>query len=261
MPPAGEDAWAAGDYTRVARLVSPVAEAVVSTGERMAGSIRGRRVLDVGCGTGTVARAAVDRGARVTAVDASPAMLGLAAAETHDPTRSITWKAADMHALPDEDGSFDVVLSSLGVIFARDPAAVLAEIIRVLRPGGVLALSTWAAMPEDPLSAPLAGLVAAQERGRDPWGSAEALRCTLSQVVEGLSVTAHSLRVWFADLDEAMGFVFRDSPAHLAVLATVPTEDYLRLRRRFEDVLLAHRQDDGSVAYDRPFLVAAGRRL
>lgn len=257
---ADQDTWSAGDYTRVARLVSPVAETVVSTGERMLGSLRGQRVLDVGCGTGTVARSAAARGAHVVGIDTSEAMLTLAAGESDASTPAVTWISADMHALPDDDAAFDAVLSSLAVIFARDPASLVAELGRVLRPGGVLAVSTWASMPDDPLSAPMTGLVPGQGDVPDPWSGKDALRRMLSRVCHPVAVAEHALRIWFADLDDAMAFVFRDSPAHLAVLAALPTEDYLRVQRRVEAALLAHQQDDRSIAYDRRFLVAAGRR-
>lgn len=258
MPPGG-DTWAAGDYRRVARLVLPVAEAVVSAGERTAGSLDTRRVLDVGCGTGAVARAAASRGARVTGVDISPTLLDQAAVEAGSCTPAITWEVADMHSLPADDASFDVVLSSLAVIFAHDPSAAVAEIGRVLRPGGVLALSTWAAMPEDPLSYPLAEAVSPRASADDAWGGPDSVEATLRPIA-AVTVTACPLRIWFAHLDDAMAFVFRDSPAHLAALGTLTTDDYLRVQRRFEQALVEHQQDDGSVAYDRPFLVACGRR-
>jgi SAM-dependent methyltransferase len=108
----------------------------------------GERILDIGTGTGWAARLAAWRGGTVTGVDIAPGMLD--AAETLsaglDP-RPVFQRAA-AEALPFPDESFDGVISTYGVIFSNDPSKAVAEMARVLRPGGRLALATWADDPD-----------------------------------------------------------------------------------------------------------------
>lgn len=117
----------------------------------------GERVLDLGCGTGELTVELARSGASVVGVDADPAMLARAAqaaealqaeetpgdgsAHTHPDAgaAAVTWRLADAHALPDDltaDGPFDAVLSNATLHWMRDPAHVLSEVRRVLRPGG-----------------------------------------------------------------------------------------------------------------------------
>src|SRR6476620_10973875 len=104
-----------------------------------AGVWTGTRVLDVGTGPGVVAGAAVARGARVTAVDAEPSMAEAAARNVP----GLDVRLAVLPDLPLPDGEFDAVTGNFVIHATGDPAAVLAELRRVLRPGGRLALSTW----------------------------------------------------------------------------------------------------------------------
>jgi SAM-dependent methyltransferase len=103
----------------------------------------GNRVLDVACGTGVVALTAARIGARVTGLDLTPQLLERARENAHAVGVDVDWHEGDVEALPFEDGTFDVVLSQFGHIFAPRPEVAVAEMLRVLRPGGTIAFSTW----------------------------------------------------------------------------------------------------------------------
>ncbi|MBM9593587.1 class I SAM-dependent methyltransferase [Rhodobacteraceae bacterium MCCB 386] len=108
----------------------------------------GERVLDVGTGTGWAARLAARRGARVTGVDIAPGMLAAAQQLSEGIEPRPEFVRARAESLPFEDATFDGLISTFGVIFAEDSAAAIHEMARVLRPGGRLALATWADEPE-----------------------------------------------------------------------------------------------------------------
>src|SRR3984893_11063049 len=103
----------------------------------------GQRLLDVACGTGVVAVTAARRGAKVSGLDLSPVLLERAQHNASVAAVDIDFIEGDAEALPYPDGSFDVVLSQYGHIFAPRPAVVLKEMLRVLKKGGRLAFSTW----------------------------------------------------------------------------------------------------------------------
>src|SRR5882672_1024477 len=101
--------------------------------------------LDLCCGTGLLAAAASARGAPMTGLDFSPAML----AEARMAHTEVVFHEGDAEAIPFADGSFDSVMSSFGVHHVPRPERALAEALRVLRPGGGLAFATWAAPEEN----------------------------------------------------------------------------------------------------------------
>ena len=131
--------WALGDYDRVAALITEMGRAVVAA----AGVRAGQRVLDVGAGTGNAALPAAATGAEVTATDITPELLAVGERAAADRGLAITWRLADAQDLPFEDGHFDVVLSTVGAMFAPDQRATARELLRVCRPGGVVALGNW----------------------------------------------------------------------------------------------------------------------
>ncbi|MGG2459612.1 class I SAM-dependent methyltransferase [Streptomyces sp. RGM 3693] len=101
------------------------------------------RVLDVGTGTGTAAAVACARGARVTAVDTEPDMVHSAAAAVPEATVQV----AALPHLPFPDGAFDAVVGNFVLNHVGRPGAALAELRRVTRPGGRIALTIWSAPP------------------------------------------------------------------------------------------------------------------
>lgn len=127
-------------FSPTAMFTTPVAGRLA----RFAGIAPGERVLDVGTGTGVVALAAAHRGARVDAVDLTPALLTVARDNAKLAGREdIVWTEGDAEALPYPDASFDVVVSQFGHMFAPRPDVAIAEMRRVLRPGGRVAFATW----------------------------------------------------------------------------------------------------------------------
>lgn len=118
-----------------AGLCGATAEALLDAAEVGAGT----RVLDVGTGPGTVAVAALLRGASVVAVDAEPGMLALATANA--PQAEV--RHAVLPELPFSDGSFDAAVANFVINHVEDPWGALIELRRVVRPGGRLAVTIW----------------------------------------------------------------------------------------------------------------------
>ena len=127
-------------FAPTAILTTPVAGHLVE----FAGVRPGESVLDVGCGTGVVAITAARAGAQVSALDLTPELLKHA--RDNEKTAgegSIEWTEGDAEQLPYSDASFDVVLSQFGHMFAPRPDVAIAEMRRVLKPGGRIAFATW----------------------------------------------------------------------------------------------------------------------
>lgn len=110
---------------------------------RYVGVRSGQRVLDVACGTGVVALTARRLGALATGLDLTPELLERARENSRIANVDIDWHEGDVEALPFDDAAFDVVLSQYGHMFAPRPDVAVAEMLRVLKPGGALAFSTW----------------------------------------------------------------------------------------------------------------------
>lgn len=103
----------------------------------------GEAVLDVACGTGVVSITAAGRGAKVRGLDLSPVLLGDARRNAAVVNAQIEFLEGDVEQLPYADATFDVVLSQFGHMFAPRPEIAIAEMLRVLKPGGRIAFSTW----------------------------------------------------------------------------------------------------------------------
>ena len=110
---------------------------------RFAGIQPGMRVLDAGCGTGVVAITAARLGATVKGADLTPQLLERARENSQIANVNVEWTEADVEQLPFGDGEFDAVLSQFAHMFAPRPEVAVREMLRVLRPGGTIAFSTW----------------------------------------------------------------------------------------------------------------------
>ncbi len=126
-------------FAPLAELTTPPAAQLVKHARMRAGV----RVLDVACGTGVVAVTAARQGGRVTGLDLTPALLERARENSRIAGVEVDWREGDVERLPFDDSSFDVVLSQFGHIFAPRPDVAAAEMLRVLKPAGTIAFSTW----------------------------------------------------------------------------------------------------------------------
>jgi SAM-dependent methyltransferase len=132
--------WASGDYpSMVQTFLLPLGPRLVEACEIGPGM----RVLDVAAGTGNASIPAAERGATVTASDLTPELLEAGRRRAEPMGVELAWVEADAENLPFADGSFDVVMSSIGAMFAPYHQKVADELVRVCRPGGTIGLLSW----------------------------------------------------------------------------------------------------------------------
>jgi SAM-dependent methyltransferase len=220
--------WELGNYDRIAELIAGMGRDLVT-----AADVRpGQRVLDVAAGTGNAAIPAARASARVTALDVTPQLLDVgrrAAGEL-----PIEWVEGDATKLPYADGEFDVVLSAVGAMFAADQEATARELVRVCRPGGLVAMANWT--PDGGVGKFFA-LLARYQDGTPPgpsptrWGDPEQVRALFGgRLVE----TEHRV----------VEYGFTGTPAELAALYRSAFPPVIATRAALDG-------DDARAAFDR----------
>lgn len=133
------ETWMAGDFGQIARYSARCAAEFVDRLQIEAGA----RVLDVACGTGNLAIPAARHGAVVTGADIATNLLEQARHRAAAENLQVAFEEADAERLPYADAQFDLVMTMFGAMFAPRPQLVAAELTRVCRPGGVIAMANW----------------------------------------------------------------------------------------------------------------------
>jgi SAM-dependent methyltransferase len=222
-----QEEWTLGVYPNLGAVFMPIAAQLVDA----ANVSPNDTVLDVACGTGNVALTASRRGADVTGVDITPAMLKAARERATVIGADVDWQEGDAAALPFQDSFFDVTLSCLGHMFVPDADAAGSELIRVTRPGGRIAYTSWtlgsaiAAMmsvlseyvPPEPDSKPSPPPVL--------WGDPETVRDRFRNHIEDISLEAAT--VMYPALSPAHFWhaMTRDSGGIMLAVEAVPEAD------------------------------------
>lgn len=133
--------WSAGG-SAYDRISAGIADSLEHCVLRLA-PMPGERILDVATGTGWTSRLVARRGAHVTGIDIAADLVAAAQATAAAQSLSIDYHIGDAEALPFDDGAFDAVVSTVGVMFVSRPDDAARELARVVKPGGRLALTTW----------------------------------------------------------------------------------------------------------------------
>jgi SAM-dependent methyltransferase len=228
-----------------------------------AGAALGDRVLDVGCGTGVLAAAAAARvGApgHVAALDPNAGMLAVAERRAEP----IDWRAGVAEAIPFPDGVFDRVVSQFAVMFFDDREAALAEMARVVRPGGTVAVASWAAAAESPGYAALIDLLgracgpAAADALAAPFGlgAPDALGALAGAAFDDVAVHRHVGWARFASIDAWV----RTEIEGWTLAGSVGDDALARLVETARDELAGFTDGAGRVTFPAPALIATGRR-
>ncbi len=131
--------WISGDFGQIAKFLETEAKDFVNR----LGIQPGSKVLDVACGTGNLALPAARLGANVTGVDIAPNLVEQARANAAREGLQAQFDEGDAEALPYDDASFDTVVTMYGAMFAPRPDVVAAELLRVTKPGGRIAMGNW----------------------------------------------------------------------------------------------------------------------
>ena len=255
-PERARNVWGTADYHPIA-----VRDVLVSELLARAADVRnGDRVLDVAAGTGNTALAVAGRGGQVTATDLVPAMLERATERASVEGLDLRIEVADAQELPFADDSFDVVLSSFGVMYASDQQRAADELVRVCRPGGRIGLANWT---PSGLVARLQKVMAANmsappgRRGAPPvmWGDEEHCRKLLSARVAQLSSTLRT-NEWCAPSAEAqLAFLVRHLPPWRAGYEALTADGRERVTAdSIAEMARANRADNGTLVAQAEYL-------
>lgn len=251
--------WASGDYAAVAARIPIVAERLCDAADIHAGD----RVLDVATGTGNAALAAARCGAVVTGVDYVPALLDRGRIRASAEGLQVEFREGDAESLPFETGSFDAVLSVFGVMFAPDQERAAAEMLRVCRSKGTIALACWT--PDGFLGdmfrvmarhvAPPAGLRSPME-----WGSEERLRELFGAGLTALLVQPRTYTFRFRSAGEYVDFFRQYYGPTLKAYAAMDELGQQRLSHDLEDVVRRYdrRGSVGAIAVPAMYLEIIG---
>ena len=256
--------WASGDYpSMVETFLTPLGPRLVEA----AGIGSGQRVLDVAAGTGNASIPAAQAGADVVASDLTPELFDAGRARAEAEGVELEWAEADAHDLPFEDGSFDVVISSIGVMFAPFHQTAADELVRVCKPGGTIGLLSWT--PEGMIGAlfrAMGQFMPPPPEGAQPpplWGGEEHLRALLGDRVELEKVEKGVLGVTAFERPDDYGEHFKDR--YGPTIAARANAEKEGRAEEFDQVLSEfcaewNRGSDEDARFEMEYLLTVGRK-
>jgi ubiquinone/menaquinone biosynthesis C-methylase UbiE len=254
--------WATGDYPGIVEKIATAGVKAVDA----AGVSEGDEVVDVACGSGNATIPAALTGATVTGLDITPELLEAGRANAAEAGVEVKWVEGDAEQLPFEDESVDAVVSVFGCMFAPDHRVTAAELARVLRPGGRMAVCAWT--PDGNVGQffmTVAKHMPPPPEGFQPpllWGTEEHAR----EIFDGTGVELEFAQaaVDFAD-DSAEDFLAEYEaklpPVVAAKAALEPEGKWQALRDDLQALYESQNQaDDGTYRAPGEYLVIKGRK-
>src|SRR3954470_1343628 len=254
--------WAAGDFDAIAEFIWEVGGVAAQAAECGPSD----RVLDIAAGSGNAAIQAAQRGADVVASDLTPELFAPGRRRADAAGVELEWVEADAEDLPFEDASFDVALSTFGIMFAPRQSVAAAELARVVQPGGRIALCSWQPMgfigdmfrtiaefltPPPPVEGPPVR-----------WGSEEGVHELLDGAFEIRCEPRTLVQRFDASLDEMTDyFMARFGPMVMARRALEPQGRWDEFLAVYRDLANRWNQaEDGTAALPAAYLLVTGTR-
>ncbi|HKA50642.1 MAG TPA: class I SAM-dependent methyltransferase [Candidatus Dormibacteraeota bacterium] len=221
-------------------------------------------VLDVAAGNGNVAIEAARRGAKVTASDLTPSMVEMGRARSEAEGLPITWLEADAEELALSACSFDVVTSAFGAIFAPRPERVAAELFRVARPGGLVAMANYTSRGFLAAFAELISDFATPAPISLPspfrWGDEAEVRRRFDGLASSIEVRPCTAAFEFGSTAEALGFMERTNGGQLALRSLLPEERYREVVGQSERLVRQlNASRDGRTVLEFEYLIVLAR--
>jgi SAM-dependent methyltransferase len=253
--------WMSGDYGHFAQYLEPGALEFLGRLEIAPGT----RMLDVGCGAGQIAIPAARAGAEVTAIDIAANLIDQGRQRAADAGVAVRFEEADAEELPFADGAFDLVVSLIGAIFAPRPERVAAEMVRVCRPGGLLAMANWT--PEGHVGqmfkilgkhVPPPPLMPSPMK----WGDEACVRERLGKRTSKLTMTRrlYPMRFPFSPA-EVVEFFFQFYGPTLRALESLDASHQVKLSKELTQLWSANNKaTDGSTFVEAEYLDVRARR-
>ena len=250
--------WAAGDWDGFSAMIVPVGVLVL---DRI-GVESGSDVLDVGTGSGgNVAIPAATLGAKVVGLDVTPELFEHARRRAAEAAVEIEWVEGDAQDLPFADASFDRVISTFGAMFAPDHRRAAAELVRVCRPGGRIAMTTWASDGfAGGLFKQMGGFMPSPPPGVQPpalWGVEEHIEETFGAAGATPHIERETVDFLFPTLDAAVRRYGEDfGPFVTARTALEPQGRWDEFKAAFADLVERYNSaTDGSVRISAEYLL------
>lgn len=254
--------WASGDYASWGDLFAGVGEDLVAEV-----GVTDLDVLDVATGTGNTAIAARRAGGRVTGLDLTPELLAIARRRAEAQEVDVEWVEGDMSAMPFPGQSYDRVLSTFGVMLAPDRHGMAAELVRLCRPGGIVAITNWSS---DAAMAKLGAIVGGffpppEQRLPDPteWAVPELVRSYFDGLPVTISTARRTVPVVWPSVDVALEMIRNGcGPLTGAVTALQDNGEWPKARTALAEMLEAEAISDADgLTVEMPYLRTITRRI
>jgi ubiquinone/menaquinone biosynthesis C-methylase UbiE len=240
-----QETWTAGNFPKMGLELSIVGERLCEAVPVLAGD----QVLDVGTASGNTALSAARRRAQITGVDITSSQLERARIRAAAEELEIDFRLGDATALDFEDASFDIVMSTFGAIFAPDPQKTAAEMARVCRPGGKIAMANWT--PEGMLGKLFCILARYAAEGNQvdlpvSWGDELVLKDRLDSYVTDLTIRHRLVRFRSPSSHHWVEFMKTNfGPAILALRGATP-ESQAALTKEMRELIQEHNRSPNS---------------